>query len=81
MLCTAYFPVYIFEVVAQEIVLNCFLIEMPPNKTNILRKRLSQCNTECSWLGQSVDLAAVIDSGSDLDAADVTTVYVYDWHW
>ena len=52
---------------------------MPPNKANILRKCFSQCNAECRWLGQNMDLAAINDGGSDLVDADDTTVYVYDW--
>ena len=53
---------------------------MLPNKTNVLRKRFCQCNAECRWLGQNVDLAAVIDIRSDLVEADDATVITSTSH-
>ena len=50
---------------------------MSPNKTNVLRKRLSQCNAECRWSDQNVDFAAVIDDGSDLVLVDADNTHQY----
>ena len=50
---------------------------MPSNKINVLRKHLCQCNAEHRWSVQNVDLAVVIDGGSDLVEADNTAVKSY----
>lgn len=39
---------------------------MPPKKSKVIRKRLSECNAARRWSSEEADLAAVIDGESEL---------------
>ena len=41
------------------------LIEMPPKKSKLIRKRLSECNAAHRWSAKKVDFAAVTDGESN----------------